>query len=138
MHKRPERLCEPHRPSLAERVGFDSRRELRALVGSGSRVPPARDSVPLPLRIPAGVHKRPEAGHKAPFPALAERVGFDSRRELRALVGRCSDVPQARHSVQLPFESLPGAQKAGTALRAAPAFLGGEGGIRTHVRLLSN
>ena len=32
-------------------------------------------------------------------------IGLDSRRELRALVGRCSDAPPARHSLPLPFES---------------------------------
>ena len=37
---------------------FDSRRVLRALVVSGSRVPPARDSLPLLLRISVKLSKK--------------------------------------------------------------------------------
>lgn len=36
---------------------------------------------------------------------FATVMGLDSRRDLRALVGRVSDAPSARHSLTLPFES---------------------------------
>ena len=45
-------------------------------------------------------------------PHFIQRVAFDCARRNSicgancALVGRCSDVPPAHHSLQLPFESL--------------------------------
>ena len=163
-------------------TGVDSRRELRALVvsgrsprcagemprsGKGGRgcqpdVPPARDSLPLPLRLPRDAYEKAgssalprslllggddgsrvvqylsafrecfnipirdfihvsdslplrrdlsagiltnakKPGHSGRTFALVEMTGVDSRRELRALVGRGSRVPQARDSLPLPL-----------------------------------
>ena len=71
---------------------------------------------------------------KAPLRVLffvVDAAGLDSRRELRALVGRCSDAPQARHSFPLPFESpIPRSERRTPGIAGGSSF-GGRSGTRT-------